>query len=60
MVQMIVLGLSGLCLMIGLYRRFSPPGHLEGEELKKQQSEATKLIIVSAIAAAIGVGISFV
>lgn len=59
MVQLVILALSTLCLIIGLYRRFSPPGHLEGEDLAKHLGEATKLIIVSVIAGGIGAAISF-
>jgi len=59
MVQGIILALSALCLVIGLYRRVSPPGDLEGDELAKHLKEATKLIIVSVIAGGIGVSISF-
>ncbi len=60
MVQLGILALSALCLLVGLYRRFSPPSHLEGDELTKHLKEAAKLIIVSVIAGAIGVSISFV
>ncbi len=60
MVQLGILALSAVCFFIGLFRRLSPPSHLEGDELTKHLKEATKLIIVSVIAAAIGVGISFV
>jgi hypothetical protein len=59
MVQLVIVGLSGLCFLIGLWRYFSPPAHVEAELLTKHKKEAIKLIIASAIAGAIGVGISF-
>lgn len=60
MVQLIILALAGLCFFIGLSRRLSPPRHLEGAELAKHLKDAMKLMIVSAITGAIGLGISFV
>lgn len=60
MVQLIILGLAGICLLVGILRRVNPPRHLEAEALDKHQREATKLIVVSTIAGLIGVSISFI
>jgi len=60
MVQLIIIVLAGICFFIGLSRRLLPPRHLEGGELAKHLKDALKLMIVSAIAGAIGLGISLV
>jgi len=43
-----------------VYRLLSPPRHVEGDDLAKHKKEALKLIVVSLVAGAIGIGISFV